>query len=74
MTKILFSNSTKVAGGRVDIFWEKYWEPGFAKPLWRYGETWQWPDGRIQSKIDSDHLLNRPNIKRFIKTYYAENP
>lgn len=74
MTKILFSNSTKVANGAVEIFWEKYWEPGFAKPLWRYGETWETWGGQKVTKVQADRMLNRPNIKRFIKTYYAENP
>ena len=70
MTKILFSNKVKVPDYAVEIFWEKYWEPGFTRPLWRFGETWKTLDGRTASRVQSSHLLSRPNVKRFIKKYY----
>ena len=70
MTKILFSNAVTVPGYDVEIFWEKYWERGLVKPLWRCGETWKTLDGRTISRVQSSHLFRRPNIKRLIKKYY----
>lgn len=72
MAKILFSKSVPVPGYRVEVFCEKFWEPGLVQPLWRYGETFRCLDGRIVSRIQKSHLFSRPNIKRYIEKWYPK--
>ena len=71
MTKILFSKSIPVPGHPdIEVFYEKFWERGLVKPLWRWGETIHCPSGQTASFIQKSHLFTRPNIKRYIKRTY----
>ena len=61
MTRTLFYKEIDTGNGK--LFWyEKYWEPGFAKPLWRYGYFYD--NAKKISYTVSDHLLSRPSLKR----------
>lgn len=67
MTAVLFSKMFPSKHGRIDVFYEKYWNPGFAKPLWRYG--FQSKNGSVH--VVKDHLLSRPKLKE--RTLYKAN-
>ena len=74
MTKILFSKTISINDGNnnnVEIFYEKYWEPGFVKPLYRYGECFHSMSGMQHEIIKGTHLLSRPNLKQYIKRNYG---
>lgn len=64
MTKILTSKTIS-KNSYTDVFYEKYWEPGFTKPLWRWGETIHHHDGKTTSYIRKTHLTCQPRIEKF---------
>ena len=62
MSRVLFYKEIDITGDGALFWYEKYWEPGFAKPLWRYGYFYD-KDKKFRATT-SDHLLSRPNLKR----------
>lgn len=66
MTKILKSISIPSKTPNTEVWCEKYWEHGFAKPLWRWGKTIYDSNNNVANcYAENSHLLTKPKIERF---------